>query len=347
MPFDKFLRLNIPNALPLRHPNFYPFMSVKTILDNLKHIEIISAEQSSVIETYENTKPFSVHWELRSILYLGILFFTGGLGVVIYDNIDSIGHQVIIGLIALLTILCFIYAFRNKNEFTWLEIESTNKLSEYALLLGCTAFLILEGYLQFQYQLFGNKYGLAVFLPTVLFFFFAYFFDHRGVLSMAITGMASWLGLTIAPLSLLSANDFTDVRLILAAVTLGTGLIAMGWLTMKMDLKAHFSFTYFFLGGNLAAIASLIGLFNEGSKILYFLFAIALSSFFIYYSRQKQALVFLLMGVIYGYVVVTYAIFNILPDEALSSLGISYFMLTSIGVVFFLLNVKKILRIKK
>ena len=53
------------------------------------------------------------------------------------------------------------------------------------------------------------------------------------------------------------------------------------------------------------------------------------------------------MGVIYGYVVVTYAIFNILPDEALSSLGISYFMLTSIGVVFFLLNVKKILRIKK
>jgi len=322
-------------------------MSVKTILADLEEKKIISSEQSSLIETYEISKPFSVHWELRSILYLGILFFTSGLGVIIYQNIDTIGHQVIIGLIAILTLFCFVYAFRNKNEFTWDEVESSNKLSEYALLLGCTAFLVMEGYLQFQYRVFGSKYGLAVFIPTVLFFFCAYFFDHRGVLSMAITGLASWLGLTIAPLSLLSGNDFTDLRIISTAIFLGVALIAVGWLTMKRDLKAHFSFTYFFLGGNLAAIASLIGLFNEGIKIMFFLSAAALSAFFIYYSRQKHALVFLLMGVIYGYIVVTYTIFNILPDDALSLIGISYFMLTSIGVIFFLLNVKKILGIKK
>jgi hypothetical protein len=322
-------------------------MNTKTILADLLDRGIISPEQSSLIEVYETEKPFSVHWELRSILYLGILLFTSGLGVIIYQNIDTIGHQVIIGLIALLTIGCFVYAFRTRHAFSWNEVESTNKLNDYALLLGCTAFLILEGYLQFQYNVFGTKYGLAVFVPTVIFFFCAYIFDHRGVLSLAITGLASWLGLTIAPLSLLSGNDFTDSRLVITAIVLGAALIIIGWMTWRKDLKSHFSFAYFFLGGNLAAIASLIGLFNEGWKFFYFIGVAALSAFFIYYSRQKHALVFLLMGVIYGYIALTYAIFNVLPDEALSFIGISYFMLTSVGVIFFLLNVKKILGIKK
>lgn len=318
-------------------------MKVETILADLRDKGILPAEQASLIEIYESKKPFSVHWELRSVLYLGMLLFTSGLGVIIYQNIDTIGHQVIIGLIALLTAGCFAYAFRTRQAFSWNEIESLNKLNDYALLLGCTSFLILEGYLQFQYHVFGTKYSLAVFVPTVVFFFCAYVFDHRGVLSMAITGLASWLGLTIAPLSLLSGNDFADSRIVMTAIVLGVALIAVGWITFRKDFKGHFSFTYFFLGGNLSAIASMVGLFNERWKIFYFVSVAALSSFFIYYSRQKHALVFLLMGVIYGYIAVSYAAFKILPDETLSLLGIPYFMLTSIGVILFLLNVKKIL----
>jgi hypothetical protein len=163
---------------------------------------------------------------------------------------------------------------------------------------------------------------------------------------MAITGLASWLGLTIAPLSLLSKNDFTDNKLVVTSIVLGMALIAIGWLTMKKGIKSHFSFTYFFLGGNLAAVAAIVGLFGQDLKILYFIAAMALSSFFIYYSRQKHALVFLLMGVIYGYVALTYSIFTVLPESILGLIGISYFMLTSIGIIFFLLNVKKILAIK-
>ena len=38
--------------------------------------EIITSEQYTVIENYEKTKPMSIHWELRTVLYLGILLFT-------------------------------------------------------------------------------------------------------------------------------------------------------------------------------------------------------------------------------------------------------------------------------
>jgi hypothetical protein len=322
-------------------------MTNHQILTDLHTKGLITQEQVTVIGDYEKNKPFSIHWELRSVLYIGILLFTGGLGVIIYQHIDTIGHQVIIACIALLTAGCFFYSFKNREPFFWHEVKSDNKFSAYVLLLGCTAFLILEGYLQFQYTFFGTRYGLALFIPTLLFFFCAYFFDHRGVLSMAITGLASWLGLTIAPLSVLSRNDFSDMKLIATAIILGSALMLAGWITLKQNLKAHFSFTYLFLGGVIAIIASMKGLFDQDGKILYFALSGALCLFFIYYSRLRQELVFLLMGVIFGYIVITYALFKILPDSMIAFISVYYFLFTSVGVIFFLLNVKKILRLNK
>jgi len=164
---------------------------------------------------------------------------------------------------------------------------------------------------------------------------------------MAITGLASWLGLTIAPMSILSRNDFSDAKLLISAILLGLLLIAVSWVSDAKDLKKHFSFSYLFLGGNLAAVAAVTGLFIHDSKILYFLLGIALSSFFIIRSRQAQSLVFLLMGVVYGYIFLTYALFTFLPDVVTGFLAVYYFLFSSIGVVFFLLNFKKFLRIKK
>lgn len=50
---------------------------------------------------------------------------------------------------------------------------------------------------------------------------------------MAITGLASWLGLTIAPLSIVTKNNFTDSKLIITAIVLGVSLIAASWLSDK------------------------------------------------------------------------------------------------------------------
>lgn len=322
-------------------------MDTKSILENLTKQSIIPAEQAAQILAYERAKPFSIHWELRSILYLGITLFTSGLGVLIYKNIDTIGHQAIIALIAALMSLCFYFVIKHRQPFLWKEVHHATPLSEYALLLGCTLFLTLEGYLQFQYQVFGNQYGLAILIPTVLFFALAYRFDHRGVLSMAITGLASWLGLTISPLAVLEKNDFTTPGITTTGIVLGIALVIISWLSETKNLKKHFGFTYLLLGGNLAVIASMTGLFTGSPKIVYFLISMLLCIYLIFYARQTHSLLFLLMGVIYGYVTLTYAAFKALPDTVLGFLSIYYFLFTSIGVIFFLLNVKKILGLKK
>jgi hypothetical protein len=322
-------------------------MNRATVLENLLSKNIISEGQSQLIRSYFLSKPFSVFNELRFILYAGILLLTSGLGVIIYENIDTIGHQVIVGLIAFVSTACFLHAFKNRLPFSWSKTIGTNKLADYSLLLGCVTFLIFEGYVQYQYQLFGTKYGLAVIIPTIVFFFCAYRLDHTGVLSLALTGLASWLGLTIAPFELLTKNDFTDQSLLVSAIILGSCLVIFSKVSETRDIKRHFAFTYLFLGGNLAAAATTTGLLSHDFKLVYFIIGVLLAACFIVQARNNQSAIFLLMGVIYGYILFTYALFKIAPDSLVEVFVIYYFLFSSVGVLLFLLNFKKILGTKK
>ena len=322
-------------------------MNYQTLLGLLTEKGIISDKQSSQINTHEASKPFSIHWELRSLLYLGITLLSTGLGILIYKNIDTIGHNILIGLIALLCLACFYYAFLHKKPFSWKEIEGTTNLDDFALLGGCLTFLTLEGYLQYQYTIFGTRYEIAAFIPAILFFFCAYRFDHRGLLSMAITALASGVGVSIAPLQLWNTNDFNSQNLIITALLLGICLIFIGWISEQKEVKKHFSFTYFLLGGNLTFVAALAGLFQFDWKIIYFIAIAILSYISIFYARQKHSYLFLLMGVIYGYIALTYSIFKILPEELDALFFMLYFILSGVGVIIFLIKIKEIIRLKK
>jgi MFS family permease len=324
-------------------------MKLENILNSLQEKNIISPEQNTLIAEHERTKPFSIHYELRTFLYLGITLFTGGLGVLIYQNIDTIGHTVIVALIALITLACFGYAYLKRSPFSWEEVKNPAQLADFALLLGCMMFLILEGYLQYQYNLFGTKYGLVTIIPAIVFIPAAYFFDHRGVLSMGLTALASWVGVSIAPLSVLSQNDFSAPHFLFTAIALGLILSGVGLYSEYKNLKKHFSFTYLLLGSNLTLIACMTGMFNHGNWFIYVVIALALSVGLFFYARKTQSYLFLLMGVIYGYIAFSYLIFKVIlesPNNELWILGMYYFLLTGVGVVFFLINIKKILGVK-
>lgn len=323
-------------------------MKTEILLQNLQQRGLISPKQSTVISEYENNKSFSLHYELRMVLYLGITLLTGGLGVLIYQNLDTIGHEVIVALIAVITIACFTFAFLKREPFTWLEVKNPHYFSDFVLLLGCASFLILEGYLQFQYDLFGLKYGLVTFIPAILFFFCAYSFDHRGVLSMAITAFASWVGVSIAPFSVLKRNDFSAPNFLLTAIILGLVLSTLGLISEYKNLKKHFSFTYLLLGSNLTLIAAVIGMFNHANWFVYALIILISCAGLFLYSRTTQSYIFLLMGVIYGYIALTYLLFKFaeaIDNEFIYMFSMYYFLLSGVGVIVFLMKIKKILGI--
>jgi hypothetical protein len=314
----------------------------KKYIDRLLSDGWITREQYQRIESWQKEGPFTLHWELRTLLYTGVLLLTSGLGIVIYKNIDTIGHTAIILAIAAACGGCFWYCFKHRKPYTNLKTEYDNPWFDYVLLLGCLLFLALEGYLQFRYELFGTRYGIATLIPALLFFFLAYRFDHIGVLSMAITALASYAGITVSP-GLLTQNAFSEAPLIYTGSALSILLIVAGFFLKERDIKRHFTFTWYNFGFNLFFISMLAAMFTLEIPVLYFGLLIAGCILLIRYAIREQSFYLLLMPVIYGYIGVTWLIFHMGLD---SILGLYYFVFSCALVIWFFLNYKKILRIK-
>lgn len=327
-------------------------MLTDQLLQNLQAQNLLTPKQAAAIRQDEHTRPFSLHNELRAALYLGITLLTGGLGVLLYQHLDEIGHSFIILVMTVLMLVSFGYAVRHQQPFTWGQAPPVSFVPDYALLLGCLLFLALETYLQVQYNVFGNRYGLATILPAALFLPLAYRFDHRGVLSMGITALASWVGVSIAPISAFTDTFFLTSRLGSAAVLLGLLLTGVGLDADINRRKSHFAFTYISLGANLALLAATAVLFRWYPQRflpvwLAVLLILALSTGIVWYARRTRSYLFLLMGALYSYVTVSYlffALFDFVHDEAGLLLALLYFALSAGGIILLFINGKKFLR---
>lgn len=321
-------------------------MRTAPFITELRNRGLLTPEQAAAIETDERTRPFSLHYEVRTLLYLGITLLSGGLGVLIYEHLDELGHGVVVAVVALLMAACFAYAARHRQPFNWGLVAGSSLLADYLLLLGCLLFLVLEGYLQAQYALFGTRYGLALALPAGLFFYLAYRFDHRGVLSMAITALAAWVGLSVEPLAVFK-NEFLTGSVSRAAITLGALLLLVGWVSETRYRKAHFAYTYALLGGNLLLSVATAAMFTEVLQplALLVLLILAVSAGLFWYGRRAHSHVFLLLGAAYGYVAFTYGLVRLLSATGLDivlALGLYYFIGSTVAAVWFLTHLKRL-----
>src|SRR6187402_61980 len=261
----------------------------------------ITEEQFEAIRTYRGLNLFSVHYELNFLLYLSMLMFTSGIGILIYQNIDTIGHTAILGLLLLVTLTCFYFCFKNHVGFKKEEASFPNPLYDYlvltAVILSCT----FVGYLQFQYQTFGTHYGLATLVPTIIGVFCGYYFDNKSSLSIGITGMAAYLGLSVDPKHVF-ANEMIDNTYV-SYVGLAFGLILLLWVlyTTKINLKKHFNLVYLTFSLHLVSIACIINLFQD--YWLAFGVVLGVATYYFYnLSFQIRSISLFTFTVLYGYI---------------------------------------------
>jgi len=301
-------------------------------------------------QALEDHRLFSLHWELRLLLYLGVLLLTGGLGILVYKHIDTIGHQAVLAFIAVITAGCFLYCFRKKQPFSWAKVEVADPFFDYVLLLGCLSLLIFLGYLQYEYDVFGNHYGSATFIPMVILFLTAYYFDHLGALSLAITNLAAWAGIAVTPLSILKEGNFANTHLIFTGILLGAVLLAAGHLALKRRLKPHFEVTYTNFGLHMFFIASLAGLFTyDQVYFLWFLALMLISWFFYTRAFARRSFYFIVVIILYAYVALCYVVVQLLSKMPMAdlgpiALGLMYFILSAIGVASLLIRLNRKLK---
>ena len=320
------------------------------LFEKLKEDGLITEASLAKVKAADSNRLFSLHWEITTILYLGVLLLTTGLGVLVYKNIDTIGHQAILIFIALISAGGFIYCFKNKFPYSAGKVESPNVGFDYILLLACLTFIIFIGYLQYQYHVFGDRFGLVTFIPMVVLFFTAYFFDHVGILSLAVTNLCAWAGITVTPLEILKANDFNNVTIIVTGIILGIGLIVAGILTRRRQLKVHFAFTYTNFGMHLLFISVIAAMF-EFEKI-YFLWFLALTGIAFYFYKEAfrvKSFYLVLILTLYEYTGISYVVLNFLFTTMNSDLGAVYlacfyFIGTAVALILFLIRMNKKLK---
>ncbi|WP_316841021.1 DUF2157 domain-containing protein [Pedobacter gandavensis] len=297
------------------------------LYSELKENGTISAESFEKLTEKQRSPLFSLHWELKTLLYLGVMMLSTGLGILIYKNIDTIGHQAILAFIAAICGGCFYYCFKHKKPFSRELLKAPSVLFDYLLLLGCLSFLTFTGYLQFQYQVFGTNYGLATFIPMLVLFYVAYEFDHLGILSIAITNLAVWMGVSITPNRLLSTGNFDNNTLIYTYLLLGAVLILAAFLTEHFNFKKHFRFSYLHFGVHISFIALLFAYFNHYESKLAFLWLLILFAlaFYLYLDALRhKSFYFMLLVIFYSYIAVSILVFRLM--DTMNNIGGMYLL---------------------
>lgn len=284
-------------------------------LSDLRSKNLISEAQYQALEPIVTRQIVSVFYELRSLLYLGILLFTTGAGLLIYENIGDLGHLLsIIGLFVL-TVGCFLYAFKHAPPYSHGKVTAATPFFDYIVLLACLLFISGLTYLQVQYNVFDDGLGMTTLVTALFFFYAAYRFDHLGVLSLGITALASFWGISTSPQKWYSSNFFADSNLHITALIFSAALATAAVVLDRRGIKPHFTFTYMNICCAMFLIAALSGMFIDHDTYgVYLLILYAGCAITVYSATRRKSFLFLLYAFIAAYIGTTYMLIDVFED---------------------------------
>lgn len=229
----------------------------KQLSQDLFDRKLIDKSQFDALQDYRKLKIFSLHNELKLLLYGSVLAISSGIGILIYQNIDTIGHTILLALILMATIGCFYFCNKNAKGFYEQEVSFDNPILDYLLLAAQLLTCVFFGYLQYQYKVFGTYNNLATLVPTAIGFYCAYYFDNKSILSLSITGLAAAVGLTVSPQALLNNETIATDFLGYTSIILGFTLLFWSQYSKRIGLKTHFTFLYLTFALHLISLACL------------------------------------------------------------------------------------------
>lgn len=307
-------------------------------LQELRTQNLITPEQFQKIDTVQTKKIFSVFYELRIILYLGIVLFSTGIGWLIYKNIGQLGHYASLGLLIITTFGCFYYSFKKGPPYSRGSVKSPTVYFDYVVLLGCLLFVSVLGYAQFLFHFLDESIQEVTLLTAVIFFATAYRFDHVGVLSLAVTAFAAFWGIRISPQQWSSSEIFSQPNLKIAAIVLGFIVSIVALILDRRKIKPHFTFTYINFCCLIFFTGCLDGVFDSSTSGLYILLTGMGCAGAVYFAFLNKSFLFLLYAFIFGYIVATYLLVKLGINEPV--LWFLYLMSSCAGFVWFIIRFK-------
>jgi hypothetical protein len=220
-------------------------------------------EKAPVLLRVARGELLSVHGELRALLYAGVLLLTGGVGLLVKENLDRIGPLTIAVGIGLAAAAALAWVIVKAPPFSWGPVPSPNLAFDYMLLLG----VLLAGadlaYVEVQFTPLGAHWAWHLLIMAILMGVAAFRFDSRVVFSLSLSTFAAWRGVSVAFFGATLLKEESAVRW--NAIACGALFIVLGLALARTGRKAHFEPVAANLGWLLVLGGIGSGMFASGS----------------------------------------------------------------------------------
>jgi hypothetical protein len=281
----------------------------------------------------------SVYWELRLLLYTGVLLITGGVAILIKENLDRIGPAVIAIGIGLAAAAALAWVARVSPPFSWQEVPPPNLAFDYILLLGVLLAAADLAYVEVQFTPLGPNWTWHLLIVALLAGLAAFRFDSRIVFSLALSTFAAWRGVSVAGVGHGVFNGSDDaVRW--NAIACGVLFVGIGLALARKDRKAHFEPVAAHLGW-LLILGGLASGLGEDAWPLYTLGLLLCGAGLAAGAYRFRRFPLFAYGVLAGYVALSRFIFEL---DAFAILGCFWFSSTTILLLLFLIFIQRRLK---
>jgi hypothetical protein len=193
------------------------------------------------------------------------------------------------------------------------------------LYLGGLTWSIELAYLENRFHVLSGQLDIYLLATAALFFFLAYRFDNRFVLSLGLSSLAGWFGLTISRWP--GDQDAAYRRYaLLYCLLVGVG----GAVLQRLGVKPHFFGTYLNIVANVLFWAVLSGVFIRQGYGLWFLALLIACGASLAWGLMRRQFAFVAYAAVYGYVGVSWMFLRGVND---ATAALTYFVITGVAML--------------
>jgi hypothetical protein len=311
-------------------------MTILTRLEQWKEQGKISPEQYAHLAGLSRQEPFSLFIELNILLYAGVLAFVAGLGWTVTTWSQQLGDVLVLTILSTILAASFSYCFSRAPVWSVAETPAPSPILDYVLYLGSLVWSLELAYTENRFHMLSGQWDLYLLATAILYFFLAYRFDNRFVLSLALSSLAGWFGLTVSHWSAWdwSAHQDDVYRRYALLYCLVVGV--SGALLQRRGLKPHFFGTYLNIVANVLFWALLSGVFNRQGYGLWFLALLIACAASLAWGLSRRQFAFVAYAAVYGYVGVSSLVLRGLDGE---SATLAYFVFSGVAMLVVLVQI--------
>ena len=293
----------------------------------------ISPDQEAHFAGLVREEPFSLALELNILLYAGVLAFVAGLGWTISTWSQQLGDVLIVGALSILLAASAWYCFSRATAWSPAETPAPTPVFDYALYLGSLVWCIELAYLENRFHILSGQWDLYLLATALLFFFLAYRFDNRFVLSLALSSLAGWFGLTVSHWPSFQSGTYRLYALLYCLIVGVSGAVLQ-----RLKLKPHFLGAYLNIVANVLFWTILSGVVDRQEYGLWLLGLLIACAASLAWGLRKRQFAFVAYAAVYGYIGVSSMVVRNVRDDAAI---LMYFVTTATAMIVMLVLIAR------